>query len=148
MKKLKELREEYGETQAEVAALLGISGNAITKYEKGQREPSLKNLKKLASHFNVSVDELLADIEVEPTQKREPRSNLQRLRVERGMTLNELSAETGIYSVTISQYETHKRRKSMGKLIKLADYFNVSLDYLFDRTSEPAINRGADDGQH
>lgn len=147
MKKLKELREEYGETQAEVAALLGISDNAITRYEKGQREPSLKNLKKLASHFNVSVDELIADIETEPMQKRKPMNNLQKLRVERGMTLDELSNETGINRVTINQYERNARRKSMGSFIKLADYYDVSLDYLFNRTNEPSINRGADDGQ-
>lgn len=147
MRRLKELREESGETQAEVANYLGLSDQAITYYEAGKREPTLRNLKKLAGHFNVSVDELIADIETEPMQKRKPMSNLQKLRVERGMTLDELSNETEINRVTISQYERNARRKSLGNFIKLADYYDVSLDYLFDRTNEPTINRGADDGQ-
>lgn len=148
MKKLRELREEYCETQREVAELLGLTENAISKYEDGSREPSLRNLKKLARHFNISVDELIDDIEVESMQRRKPKSNLQKLRIDRGMTLDELSAEIKIPRASISQYERKARRKSMGNFIKLADYYDVSLDYLFDRTNEPTINRGADDGQH
>lgn len=142
LKRLKELRKEHGETQRELAELLGLTDRAIANYETGIREPPLRKLKQLASHFNVSVDELIADIEVAQIQRKQPKSNLQKLRIEHGMTLDELSAEIGIPRASISQYERQERRKSMGEFMKLADYYNVSLDYLFDRTSEPSINRG------
>ena len=42
---------------------------------------------------------------------------------------------------TISRYETGEREPGISDLIKLADYFGVSLDYLLERTDNPDINR-------
>lgn len=42
---------------------------------------------------------------------------------------------------TISRYETGEREPSFAELIKIADYFNVSIDYILDRTDNPNINR-------
>lgn len=55
-KRLKELRKEFGYTQAELAKLLQLEAPAISKYELGLREPSLNVLNKLSEIFNVSVD--------------------------------------------------------------------------------------------
>ncbi len=41
----------------------------------------------------------------------------------------------------ISRYETGEREADYATLIALADYFNVSIDYLLCRTDNPAINR-------
>lgn len=38
---------------------------------------------------------------------------------------------------TISRYETGEREPSITELIKIADYFNVSIDYLVERTDNP-----------
>lgn len=56
---LKQLRERNGETQQQIADLLGISRSSYTKYESGMHEPSLESLDLLARHFNVSVDYLI-----------------------------------------------------------------------------------------
>lgn len=42
---------------------------------------------------------------------------------------------------TISRYETGERELSLAELIKIADYFDVSIDYILDRTDNPKINR-------
>lgn len=38
-------------------------------------------------------------------------------------------------------YEKDSKEPTMSKLIALADFFNVSIDYLVGRTDNPAINR-------
>ncbi len=57
--RLKELREEAGMTQKEVAAKLGINSVTYLHYEKSQRQPSLSMLADMAKLFDVSVDYLL-----------------------------------------------------------------------------------------
>jgi len=42
---------------------------------------------------------------------------------------------------TISRYETGAREADYETLLAFADYFNVSLDYLFGRTDNPEIKR-------
>ena len=37
---------------------------------------------------------------------------------------------------TISRYETGERQAGYDELIKIADYFNVSIDYLLGRTED------------
>ena len=53
------LRRERGLTQAELAARLGISKSAVSMYERGNREPELSLLEKMADFFGVSVSALL-----------------------------------------------------------------------------------------
>ena len=42
---------------------------------------------------------------------------------------------------TISRYETGTREPSISELVRIADYFNVSVDYLLGRTDKPSINK-------
>ena len=57
--RLKELREECGLTQKEVAMRLGLNSVTYLHYEKDQREPPLGVLADMAAFFGVSVDYLL-----------------------------------------------------------------------------------------
>lgn len=52
-----------------------------------------------------------------------------------------LGMELNMSQNTISQYETGTREASYDTLIAIADYFDVSLDYLLGRTDNPKINR-------
>lgn len=52
-------RRERGLTQEELAAYLGVSKAAVSKWENGQSYPDITFLPQLASFFNVSVDELI-----------------------------------------------------------------------------------------
>lgn len=59
MYRLQKLRNEQNKTQKEIANILGISYQAYAHYEKGRREPSPEQLKKLADYFGVTVDYLI-----------------------------------------------------------------------------------------
>jgi transcriptional regulator with XRE-family HTH domain len=56
---IRKLRKTYGWTQIDLAQKLCASQKVITTYENNQRTPTLKNLKKLALIFGVSLDELV-----------------------------------------------------------------------------------------
>ena len=58
-KKLKELREERGLTQKQLATALGLNSVTYLHYEKDQREPPLFLLVEFAKFFDVSTDYLL-----------------------------------------------------------------------------------------
>lgn len=57
--RLKELRQINGLTQSQLADKLGCNQTAIGKYERGDLQPSIETLFKLADIFGCSVDYLL-----------------------------------------------------------------------------------------
>ena len=62
---IRRLRRERDLTQEEMAAHLGISFQAISKWERGDGYPDVTMLPALAHYFGVSVDELLGASETE-----------------------------------------------------------------------------------
>lgn len=61
---------------------------------------------------------------------------LKTLRQEDGLTQNQLAKNIGIGQSTIVGYERGDREPTASNLIKYANYFNVSMDYLVGRTDE------------
>ena len=68
-------------------------------------------------------------------------NNLRKLRKERGITQVSLQMKTGIEQALISKYETGERIPPTDVLIILADFYDVSIDYILCRTDNPEINR-------
>lgn len=64
-------------------------------------------------------------------------AHLEQLRKERGMSLNALATEIGITNQAVSLLEKGKRSPSFEVLCALADFFDVSLDYLVGRSDVP-----------
>lgn len=62
-------------------------------------------------------------------------NKLKELRISEGLTQQELSVRLGISRVNYTKYETDKVRPDYETLIKLADFYNVSLDEIFDRNT-------------
>lgn len=56
---LKNLRNEKGFTQDELAQKLSLAKSTISLYESGKREPDYKTIKAIAKFFNVTTDYLL-----------------------------------------------------------------------------------------
>lgn len=63
--------------------------------------------------------------------------NLRKTRKERNLTMKEVGIAIGVGESTISQYETGKRQPDQKTLLKLADYFGVTVDYLLGRATDP-----------
>lgn len=61
-------------------------------------------------------------------------NHLKILRKELGKTQEELGEIFGLSGASITGYETGKRFPDMETVIKMAQYFNVSVDYLLDLT--------------
>lgn len=59
---------------------------------------------------------------------------LTELRKEKGVTQKDMSLLLGITRPAYTAYEMGKRQPDYETLIKLADYFNVTIDYLLGRT--------------
>ena len=59
---------------------------------------------------------------------------LKELRKEKGISQQKLAMDLSMNQNTISRYETEERQADYETLIKIADYFNVSIDYLLGRT--------------
>lgn len=57
---LKTIRKRFNMTQDEVAVFLGVSRSGYTYYETGKSEPSIDTLKKLATIYDITVDEILS----------------------------------------------------------------------------------------
>lgn len=57
--KIKELREEAGLSQADLAKLFGLTQSTVGGWESDARTPKLDMLCKLADYFNVTTDYLL-----------------------------------------------------------------------------------------
>ena len=60
-RRIKACRQAAGISQEKVAELVGVSRQAVTKWETGQSAPSTENLFKLAEIFGTTVDLILTD---------------------------------------------------------------------------------------
>lgn len=66
---------------------------------------------------------------------------LKQLRKAKGISQLRLAIILNTNQNTISRYETGEREPGISELIKIADFFNVSIDYLLGRTDNPEINK-------
>ncbi len=62
---------------------------------------------------------------------------LKMLRKARGISQLRLAMDLNMNQNSISRYESGVREADYATLIKFADYFNVSIDYLLERTDNP-----------
>jgi len=58
-----------------------------------------------------------------------------------GILQLKLAMDLNMNQNSISRYESGEREADYATLVRLADYFNVSVDYLLERTDNPNINK-------
>lgn len=67
---------------------------------------------------------------------------LKQLRRQRNISQLKLALDLNLNQNTISRYETGVREADYAMLIRFADYFNTSVDYLLGRTDDPEFHHG------
>ena len=67
--------------------------------------------------------------------------NLRGIREDRDIKQKDIASYLNVSQNTYSQYETGVISLTAEVLVKLADYYCVSIDYLLDRTDNPNILR-------
>ncbi len=63
------------------------------------------------------------------------------LREDKDMNQTQIARIVGMSQTGYSKYETGENDLPTSILIKLADYYKVSIDYILERTDNPRLNR-------
>lgn len=69
------------------------------------------------------------------------KNRLKELRKSHGYTQVALQMHTGIEQALLSKFENDERIPPTETLLCLAEFYNVSIDYILCRTEKPEINR-------
>ena len=66
---------------------------------------------------------------------------LKELRKRKQITQLKMAMDLNMNQNTISRYENEEREAGYKELIAIADYFNVSIDYLLGRSNDPTFKK-------
>lgn len=121
--KLRQLREERGWTQREVAERIGVIPHTISDYECGRSFPGLDNLGKLQKLFGVSFPL--------PKETRERLQGYSTLLIDamkrKGMTRRELAERSGIPCHSIAKYVRGVLRPTRQRAEKIEQVLGVEI---------------------
>ena len=66
--------------------------------------------------------------------------NLRKLRTNKGVSQQQLADVIGISQQSVNKYENHNVEPDLSTLMKIADYFEASVDYLIGHNTDPNEN--------
>jgi len=78
-KRISLYRKQLGWTQGELAKKCGTTQSHLSKIEREEINPSSKTIMKIASLFNVSIDELMGENDRKPTHEMTEATEIARL---------------------------------------------------------------------
>lgn len=125
------LRESMALTQMEIAEGVDLSQKVVSAYERGVREPSLKNLIKLAKYFSVSIDDLLLK-DMRPQGSMLAR-NLKYLRNREHFSQGDMARLLKISKAHMGKYENGVAELNNQGLINVSEFFDITVDDLLKK---------------
>lgn len=139
--RIKAAREKAGMTQAELGEKVGISGVAIMRYEKGQRQPRFDQLEKIASTLDVSLAYLLgrdSDLLSPALQHAFFDAFLKRVEEKLlGADPSDLEEQFGTSQPYKDVFES-RDTLTLDKVKDMSDELGVPLEYLISGENDPA----------
>lgn len=131
------LCKEKGLSPSKAAENISLNRTAVVKWKKGA-VPSGSTLKKIADYFNVTVDYLMGE-----TKNEDNTSYVlfEKLLMEHDTTIEQIAEEIGISKATLNDWSLGKNAPAFDKLQKIADYFEVSVDYLLGKSESKALTK-------
>jgi len=142
---IRDARLKAGETMKDCGEIIGATGRTISKYEDGEKSPSLPELEVLAYYLDIPLDQFwgketrssqnpldaLGDVE----QRLELRDrtiglNLRKAREEKDMSMREVADKLDITTYRLKSYEQGKFSTPLPVLEQFADIYGLDLDKL------------------
>lgn len=141
-----ELRLDSEKKQGEIAEILSVKRNTYSKWENLINDMPLEKCNELANYYKTTLDYVLGLSNIREYIDTPLFINwnlvserLSELRHSKNLTETELSSKIGFTQTTYSCYEIGKRRPTTMKLLAIAQYYNVSVDYIVGRTNNKTI---------
>lgn len=126
------LRKKNSLSQVEVGQMLGVTKQAVSNWERGYTSGmAVETIISLAKLFSVSIDDLLTK-DLSPTGSVFGR-NLQYLRKSVNAKGKEIAKIFGVNHSTYSKYENGLVQPSMEGLVKISEFFGVTVDDLLKK---------------
>ena len=141
------LLDTKDKTQKDLAEALNTREQTISDWKSGKTKSYMKYIGEIASFLGVSVDFLLNDdvsFETESEmldskEAEEPITLLNRIKemcITRRISIATMLSDCGIAKNTVTNLNQGKDMM-LSNAVKIADYLNVSVDYLLGRTDNP-----------
>ena len=141
--RMKEIREEAGLKQKEVAAQMGVSKGSYSMWECGTDTIPLRRLNQFCNIFNVSLDYVVGfnnkrkyanakpDIKLKITG-----DNLKKIRLKKDLTQTEIASVLNINQPTWNRYENSKTLILTIVLVELAQKYHYSIDKILGKDKD------------
>ncbi len=141
-KRFIELTDELDvSSHTEKSKVIGISNTTYFNIYNYGVIPTTTSLMRIADYFNISIDYLIGNTDIDSFVKsNEPISfweRLNSLRTESNIpTIYKLADSIHIHRNNIAQWKKQSSIPLIDDVELIADYFNVSIDYLLGRTDD------------
>lgn len=132
---LKLLRATHKLSQAQLGKMLNVSQQAVAKWEINASTPDLPTLTKLTEIFGLSSIEDLLNSKI--SIPNDFPSRLKNLRLSNALTQTQLAEIINVSSLTIGTWEKGESMPDLVNVLKIANYYKISVDYLIGRTNIP-----------
>lgn len=124
MKNLTKLRNMLNLSQTELGNKVGFGQRAVSKWENSQAEPDIETLKKLATVFNCTVDELIdyntiqqkQPEQIEPEKEELTKEQKELLELTKNLSIDDINKIIG-YACSLNDKELTTEEK-IAKLLK------------------------------
>lgn len=140
--KIKDRREYLGMSRKKLADIVGCSVPTVFKIEKGESDPRIDILAKIASALEVRIDYLLDRTNQEKCRKKcvlDYRSRFAEARHKRNLSRSELCGKAGISSFVVQEAENKSKPCWTRNIEAACDVLGISLDWLFGRRERMEI---------
>jgi len=151
--RIKEVRELRGISLAELNEYCGLNRNTIAVSANSKTGLSAKILSNVSEILGCSADYLLGKTDnfnvlssnsngSDNTEKNSFGSRLKELRLRKQITQEQLATYLGVSKSAVGMWEGEKREPDLETVLKVADYFEVSVEYLLGRENQTVNNSG------
>ena len=134
--RLTELMNEKGISNNELAEILGVTPCSVGRWKRGVKNMRLTQFIKIANYFNCSLDFLIGRsenyIDFVPKECPPFYDYFKKLISDKGISRNKINTETKIKSSHFVDWK-NGAEPQIHSLIELADYLDISIDFLIGR---------------